>query len=201
MPRGIPISAKMRQKLRQQIFNVASQLFLEHGYHETSMRQIAKAAGMGKSTLYDYFPNKAEILLFFTDQELAVTNETAAQIAEQEMSAPEKLRGILRSLWTYLDQHRAMAALLTREVSRLGEDVTQRVIQQRLKFRQILEQVIREGIQDGTFRLVNPKLAASALHSLMTMPFYDWMRRGEGSDIEAKVDELLDLYLHGIQTR
>ncbi len=201
MPRGIPVSKKMRHKLRQQIFDVASKLFLEHGYHETSMRQIAEAAGMGKSTLYDYFPNKAEILLFFTDQELAMTYETTAQIAEQEMPASEKLRAIMQSLWTYLDQNRAIAALLTREVSRLDEDATQRVIQQRLKFRRILERVIRGGIRDGAFRLMNPKLAASALHSLMTMPFYDWMRSGEGTDVAAKVDELLDLYLHGMQTR
>jgi AcrR family transcriptional regulator len=111
------------------------------------------------------------------------------------------LRAIMHALWSYLDQNRAMAALLTREVSRLGEDATQRVIQQRLKFRQILERIIREGIRAGTFRLINPKLAASALHSLMTMPFYDWMRSGEGSDVDTKVDELLDLYLHGMQTR
>ena len=163
------------------------------------MRQIAKAVGMGKSTLYDYFPNKAEILLFFTDQELAMTYETATRIAEQEMPAPEKLRGILQSLWTYLDQNRAMAALLTREVSKLGEDATKRVIHQRLRFRQVLERIIRQGIRDGTFRLVNPELAASALHSLMTMPFYDWMRSGEGTNVDTKVDELLDLYLHGMQ--
>jgi AcrR family transcriptional regulator len=187
--------------MRLQIFDAASKLFLEQGYHETSMRQIAEAAGMGKSTLYDYFPNKAEILLFFTDQELGMTYETAAQIAEQEMPVSEKLRAIMRSLWTYLDQNRAMAALLTREVSRLDEGATQRLIQQRLKFRRILEHVIREGIRYGAFRLVNPKLAASALHSLMTMPFYNWMRSGEEADIAAKLDELLDLYLHGLQTR
>ena len=38
-------------------------LFLEKGFQETSMQEIAVASGMGKSTLYDYFKTKDEILL------------------------------------------------------------------------------------------------------------------------------------------
>ncbi len=43
---------------RQAILNAAHQLFVQQGYHGTSMRQIAEAAGIGLSSLYNYFQSK-----------------------------------------------------------------------------------------------------------------------------------------------
>jgi AcrR family transcriptional regulator len=199
MPRGVPISERMRQRMRHRIFSVAARLFLKQGYHKTSMRQVAEAAGMGKSTLYDYFHNKEEILLYFVEQEMDVSHQEAVQIASMNLPAEEKLRRILQSLWTYLDANREMAVLTARESSKLGERATQRMASRREKYRKLLEGVIRQGIQEGTFRLVNPTLAASALHSMMTMPFYDWLRRRGNEDVTETADELVELFLGGIK--
>ncbi|MBA8796247.1 AcrR family transcriptional regulator [Friedmanniella endophytica] len=48
---------------RQRMTEVALALFLEHGYDETTMEQIAEAAEVGTSTLYRYFPTKDQLLL------------------------------------------------------------------------------------------------------------------------------------------
>jgi AcrR family transcriptional regulator len=189
----------MRHRMRHHIFDVAAQLFLKKGYHKTSMRQVAEAAGMGKSTLYDYFSNKEEILLYFVEQEMDISHQEAAQIAALKLPAEEKLRRILQSLWTYLDTNREMAVLTARESAKLGEKATKRMAYRREKYRKILEGVIRQGIQEGDFRLVNPTLAASALHSMMTMPFYDWLRRRESEDVTETADELVDIFLSGIK--
>lgn len=196
MPRGIPISERMRQRMRHRIFNVAAQLFLDQGYHETSMRQVAEAAGLGKSTLYDYFRNKEEILLYFVEQEMDISHQNAVQIAATNIPVEEKLRRILRSLWDYLEENKEMSVLIVRESSRLGEKATQRIDSRREKYRKILEDVIQQGIQEGVFRSANPTLAASALHSMMSMPWL-WVRGDEGVDDIA--DELVDLFLSGIK--
>lgn len=197
MPRGIPISEKMRHRVRHRIFKVAAQLFIKQGFHETSMRQVAEAVGMGKSTLYDYFPSKEEILLYFVEQEMETAHQDAVRITAQDLPASEKLRHILQSLWTYLNNNKAMAKLTAREASRLGEEATRRMAKRRAKYQKILENVIRQGIQEGTFRPVGPALAASVLHSMMTMPFYDWLRQGETEVVEAVADKLVDLFLFG----
>jgi AcrR family transcriptional regulator len=189
----------MRQLIRHRIFEDAAQLFLKQGYHETSMRQIAEKVGMGKSTLYDYFPRKEEILLYFVEQEMGTTHQDAIRIAAMALPANEKLRQILHSLWVYLDENRAMAVLTARESSRLGEEATRRMAKRRKKYRQILEGVIRQGIQEGVFRSIDPTLAASALHSMMTMPFYDWLNRGKPGEVEGYAEALVDLYLRGIE--
>lgn len=198
MPRGVPLSEPERQDVRRRIFKDAARLFLKNGYHETSMRQVAEAAGMGKSTLYDYFSSKAELLLFFVEQEMDVSHRAAAEIARKEMPAPEKLMRILQSLWTYLDENRAMAALTAREASRLGASETERMNRRRKQYRRILQDVIEQGIREGSIRRVDPALAASALHSMMTMPFYDWLSRGEPGGVEGNADALVELFLKGV---
>jgi AcrR family transcriptional regulator len=186
--------------MRHRILNVAARLFLNQGYHETSMRQVAEATGMGKSTLYDYFRSKEEILLYLVEQEMDTSHQDAFQIASMNIPVEEKLRRILRSLWAYLEENKEMSMLIARESSGLGEKATQKINSRRENYRKILEGVIRQGIQKGIFRPADPTLAASALHSMMTMPFYDWLRmRGDAGVVEI-TDELLDLFLGGIKT-
>lgn len=199
MPRGVPLSDEDRDRVRRRIFRHASQLFLRQGFHETSMRQVARAAGMGKTTLYDYFPGKEEILLFFVEKLLDVTHVAAAEIGQMELPAPEKLRRILRSLWSVLEQNRGMAVLVSREASRLSDQATRRMALRREKYRSLLEVVIRQGIQEGSLRPVSPELAALAIHSMMTMPFYDWLLRGRRGDAGPGPEALVDLILRGIE--
>lgn len=51
------------ERTRRQITEVAVTAFIEHGYDETTMEQIAEAAEIGTSTLYRYFPSKEQLIL------------------------------------------------------------------------------------------------------------------------------------------
>ncbi len=50
---------------RHEVSQTAVSLFIEKGFRETTMQEVARTAGMGKSTLYDYFQSKDEILIFY----------------------------------------------------------------------------------------------------------------------------------------
>ena len=65
MPKGIPLTEEEQANRRHEIFHKVVHVFAKKGFHETSMREIAASAGLGKSTLYDYFKTKDEILLYF----------------------------------------------------------------------------------------------------------------------------------------
>lgn len=51
------------ERTRRQIAEVAVTAFIEQGYDETTMEQIAEAAEIGTSTLYRYFPSKEQLIL------------------------------------------------------------------------------------------------------------------------------------------
>lgn len=52
-----------KERKRQRILRVATELFVHHGYRKTSMSDVAQAAQVAKGTVYLYFKNKAELLM------------------------------------------------------------------------------------------------------------------------------------------
>ncbi|MGH3055413.1 MAG: helix-turn-helix domain-containing protein, partial [Gaiellaceae bacterium] len=49
--------------LRQSILHAAAVIFTQHDYHEVLMEDVAQTCGVGKGTLYRYFPSKHELYL------------------------------------------------------------------------------------------------------------------------------------------
>lgn len=57
----IPVGRPKDLEKRQRILSVAKALFLAHGYHASSMNQIAREAGVTKLTVYNHFQDKATL--------------------------------------------------------------------------------------------------------------------------------------------
>lgn len=68
-----------------QIEMCAMRLFLEQGFDQTSMTEVARAAGVGRTTLFRYFPSKADIVLSGFDDHL---RRLAAQLRAQPSDLP-----------------------------------------------------------------------------------------------------------------
>ncbi|MBU1273792.1 MAG: TetR/AcrR family transcriptional regulator [Proteobacteria bacterium] len=55
------------RKRRRQLYAAAARLFAARGYHATSLRELAEALGLNKSSLYHYFDSKQELLCHLLD--------------------------------------------------------------------------------------------------------------------------------------
>ena len=76
--RGRPVSTDP-----DEIATIALELFDRHGYSATTMEQVAEAAGVSRSTLFRYFPNKADLLAKTQDAFVAeFLRDLAAQPAD-----------------------------------------------------------------------------------------------------------------------
>ena len=78
--------------IRGEIVEVASKLFQQYGLFKTTMEDIAKAAGKGKSTLYYYFTNKDEVFEAVVTKEVSEVQTIVLHAVEEVKSAREKLR-------------------------------------------------------------------------------------------------------------
>jgi AcrR family transcriptional regulator len=61
-PRTKEQFSEIRQKSRENIENIALELFAIKGYHATSISQIAEKAGISKGLLYNYYKSKEHLL-------------------------------------------------------------------------------------------------------------------------------------------
>jgi AcrR family transcriptional regulator len=63
------IREQKKRKTRNAIMEAAVRLFSENGFEKTSIEQLARAAGIGKGTIYSYFQTKTEIFHAFCEDE------------------------------------------------------------------------------------------------------------------------------------
>jgi AcrR family transcriptional regulator len=196
MPKGIPLTEEELKRKRGEILLAAIHLFAEKGFNETSMREIAEAAGVGKSTLYDYFPSKDEILIAFVIEEVENITTWAKEIASLNISAAEKFRRILGKHLQYMTENKLLYLKITYEAQRLNFASQQRIQKHRHAYQDMLCALVQEGIQNGEFRPVNPLLAIRAMFSLITSAVYTTRPTGTP---EQMLLEAIDIIFKGLE--
>jgi AcrR family transcriptional regulator len=196
MPKGIPLTEEELAKRRHEIFHRVVNVFLKKGFQETSMREIAESAGLGKSTLYDYFKTKDEILVYFFEDHLGDLAEEAQEIAVQNSAADKRLRQIMEKYIENLQANKNLFMKLSLESQRLRLESQKQIQEKRHAYQDLIRTLIDEGIREGVFRKVNSLLAARLLISAMAPVIFG--SRFTGSPQEMMKDTL-DIFFKGIE--
>lgn len=150
-----------RRAVRDAILDTAWVLVAEHGLLSVTMSQIAEEAGIGRATLYKYFPDVEAILLTWHERHVTGHLEHLAELRDQAGDARERLEAVLEAY--ALIQHKRhaneLAALLHR-----GEHVAQ--AQQHLT--DIIRDLLTEAVETSDIRgdIVPDELASYCLHAL-----------------------------------
>ena len=197
MPKGIPLTEEEQQRRRKEIFDASAHLFLENGFHESTMREIADAAGIGKSTLYDYFKSKDDIMISYFENELQLITDRAQEIMNQEQSIVEKLRKIMQMHLEYLVDNKNFYLKLTVEAQRLSIQSQQRIQTRRHAYQDLLRNLIEEGIRLGELRPVNPLLAARSIFTLLSTAVFTSRPTGTPEEM---LEDALVIFFEGVQT-
>ena len=197
MPKGIPLTEEEIDRRRHEIFHSSVALILKQGFANTSMQEIAEAAGVGKSTLYDYFPTKDHVLLFVFEEELDILQGQAEDIAAQDIPVEEKLLKILEAQLEYLLNNKNFFTELSMQVMQLGQTGQQRIMKKRYAYQDLLRGVLEQGGREGVFRPVNTRLAARAM--IETMEVLVYTTRPTGTPREM-LGDVLDMFMHGIKS-
>jgi AcrR family transcriptional regulator len=196
MPKGIPLTEEEIAKRRHEIFHQVVNVFVKKGFHETSMREIAEAAGLGKSTLYDYFKTKDEILVYFFEDQLNDLTNEAQKVALQNLSADKRLHQIMEIYIESLQANKNLFLKLTQESQRLRPQSQKQVQEKRYAYQDLVRALIDEGIREGIFRKVNSLLAARLLISGMSSVIYGSRSTGTPQEM---LRETLDIFFKGIE--
>jgi AcrR family transcriptional regulator len=196
MPKGIPLTAEEIAKRRHEIFHQVVNVFVKKGFHETSMREIAEAAGLGKSTLYDYFKTKDEILVYFFEDQLNDLTYEAQKVALQNLSADKRLHQIMEIYIESLQANKNLFLKLTQESQRLRPQSQKQEQEKRYAYQDLVRALIDEGIREGIFRKVNSLLAARLLISGMSSVIYGSRSTGTPQEM---LRETLDIFFKGIE--
>ncbi len=86
MPRKKQDIEALKDQRRQLILEKALELFAQNGYHKTTMEEIARACGISKGLVYNYFPGKKNLLLTLLELSLSQIETILPQKAPQQIT-------------------------------------------------------------------------------------------------------------------
>jgi AcrR family transcriptional regulator len=195
MPKGSILTPERQAQRREEIAVIALRLFEEAGFQKTSMREIGKAADMGKSSLYDYFKTKDEIMVYALEQKIMEGTETAKGVIANEPDHELCLRKIMRNHLAFTEKNKSFLIWMNIEGVHLDEEYQKRLQTIRRIYRDVVESVIISGVAAGVFRKTDTALATRLLvNSMLSIAF----AAQSPSALEPILDESVNIFLHGV---
>lgn len=107
---------------RRRMIGAAVELFQDHGYEGTSVREVADASGVAKATIYHYFPTKSALLYEIHDEFMSTLEAGMREIEGRELDPAEHLRAIIHDLWRVMTVHRGEVRVFFEEWRHLDRD-------------------------------------------------------------------------------
>ena len=105
MGRSARLNKRMRDASTRRILKAALRHFATHGYAGTSVRMIARSAGVSVGLLYNYFPTKADLLGALFEESMRDVQASFAS-ADAATTPSERIERLVRSAFEILEKNR-----------------------------------------------------------------------------------------------
>lgn len=139
------------EEVRDSILQAAKRVFQKWGLNKTTMEDIAKEAGKGKSTLYYYFKSKDEILESIAHSELSNIIGKAQSSTTGIKSSKEKLKQYISTMLMEIKKTVSVYPLVTGEIKGNPEFINRTAKLLKDKEEAIITGILKEGLDTGEF--------------------------------------------------
>jgi AcrR family transcriptional regulator len=153
-----------RREVRDAILDTTAALVAQHGLLSVTMSQIAEDAGIGRATLYKYFPDVEAILFAWHERQITGHLEQLAEVRDQAGDPGERLEAVLESF--ALISHESHGHHDTELAAFLHRD--RQVARAEQQLHHMIRDLVVEGAEAGDLRDDIPpnELASYCLHAL-----------------------------------
>jgi len=190
------ISVRRESERKKQILNSAIKVFGEKGFQNATIAEIAKDAGVGDATIYEYFRNKEDLLLAIP---VEVTKELIPQIEDHMMGIKGALNKLRKFIWwyvNYIEKNPGYGAIVLLELKTSKTYVSTEAYQAARTFYQVVLDIIKEGQNDGSIKKeINVYLARSLCVGAIEHIIIRWLLKDRKYSLIQYADELADLLI------
>ena len=141
-----------KEEKRSNIACSCKEILLEHGIKNLTISQIAKTAGVGKGTIYEYFENKEDIVFEIITMFISEHEKKLYELTDQNINTKDKLFHFFNMLDEdencdqQLNIYREFLAI---SITNGTQEMVDFNIKRRGKFTDILGQIMKEGVMKG----------------------------------------------------
>jgi AcrR family transcriptional regulator len=189
------------QKRRRQIVNAATALFSSQGFYRTTIKDIAKLAGISSGLVYQYVREKEDVLLLVL---LDVIDAYAREIPKSLVGVDDPIGRLVAGIDAYcrvIDKYRAGAILAYRSTKSLSPRRRQLIMQKELETNALFAAELKACIRAGLVR----KVDVDVLVHQIVMIAHGWALKGWTFKDRLTIDDYIrantDILMAGILTR
>lgn len=194
--------AEHKALTRRQILDAAQELIAEMGTAEISLGEIASAVGIGRTTLYEYFTDRDDVIASLVEDQFPEVVEGYLSEIPPHLSPPDHLAAVAERTVRFVATDPVLGLILHREVGRLRPAVQQRIRAAHADLITEMGSIYAAGVEEGLLRDIPVDLAGrfiqdtmmSAARAVIAAPHPD-----------ARLPEILEamrtFLLHGLSSR
>lgn len=192
------------EKIIREIREAARTLFIKYGLKKTTMDDVGRAVGKGKSTLYYYFPGKTELFQAVVSDDLDKILKSIRLAINAEHTSTGKLRAFLLERLELKDKFHSLGSVVHDDIFDNFKEICRLKVEFESAQLEMIREIVTGGVQAGEFRKMDPeeiisfsKWAAAAFSGLdMTISKAPALAPNEVS-----CSRIIDFILHGIGKR
>jgi len=186
---------------KELIIKTAQKLFSRFGFLKTTVDEIAKAARMGKASLYHYFKSKEDIFREVVEKESQILSGKTREAIERENTPQDKIKAFIVTRMECLSELANIYDALKNEYLEHYAFVEKA---REANFREEIETIkaiLQDGVNDGVFEIYDIELTSFAIITALKGLEYPWTIEIPSHKIEGNIDKLLDILFNGIVKR
>ncbi len=202
------ISRRQKEILRHkdEVLNVAADLFYGQGFAKTTVQEIAQAAQFGIGTIYRLFPGGKDALYrALQERVVAFFEETVETELAAARTESEIVRRYIRAGATvYARYPREMTMYVRDSVglsTHLGRGLDSDLASRYMACAEPAAKALDRGARMGLFREVDPELAIICLRAVMNACLITWLDDPRQEALDEHIDFMEQLFFHGVTRR
>lgn len=193
---------RLVQKRRDQMIKGAVTLFKQKGFHRTTTREIAKAAGFSIGTLYEYIRTKEDVLYLVCDSIYDHVSERLQQDLSLKTGTLASLKLGIANFFQVMDEMQAEVLVMYQEVKSLSKDALPYVLKKEMEMVAMFEDLLTRCVENGELKLSKKQVELIA-HNIFVQGqmwgFRRWALR-KLFTLEEYVSLQTEILLSGIST-
>jgi TetR/AcrR family transcriptional repressor of mexJK operon len=188
------------------IMAAANRQFSSMGFNKVTMEEIANEAGLGKASLYYYFPDKDALFYAVLSEEYNLLEAGMKEILSRDVAASVKLKQYVEVRFQYFSRLLNLNVMEQKNSGKLKPVLTKMYAEFRQQELSLLVRVFREGKDSGQFRIASAgKTAEAFLHTMsgLRVQFLHHstatvINSEEFAKLKKEINLVVDIFIRGI---
>ncbi len=184
---------------RDELLGIAGHLFAQRGFKNTTVRDIADAAGILSGSLYHHFDSKETMVDELLSSFQTALFATYDEIVGSDLDARAKVDAVVRASFEAIDQHHDEVAIFQTDAAYLTEfERFAYLDEHNRRFRTMWLRLLRDGVEAGALRAdLDAELVYRFIRDTVWVAVR-WYRPGGELSAQQVADQYLSILLDGI---